>query len=59
MKKTFKRIRRRICRSICYADSCPVDNQKNHLCSILKVCGTFGVSVFGAVALAWILFFFS
>ena len=59
MKTTLKRIRRRICRSICYAGSCPVDNQKHYLCSILKICGTFGVSVFGVVALAWILFFFS
>jgi hypothetical protein len=59
MKKTLKRIRRRICRSICYADSCPVDNQKNYLYSTLKAFGTFGVSVFGVAVLAWILFFFS
>ena len=59
MKTTLKRIRRRICRSICYASSCPVDNQKNYLYSILKTFGTFGVSVSGVAALAWILFFFS
>lgn len=30
MKKLFRHIRYRICRSIYYADQCPVENKKNY-----------------------------
>lgn len=30
MKRTLRHIRYRICRSIYYADQCPVDNRKNY-----------------------------
>lgn len=30
MKKLFKYIRYRICRSIYYADQCPIENRKNY-----------------------------
>lgn len=30
MKKLFRHIRHRICRSIYYADWCPMDNRKNY-----------------------------
>ena len=30
MKKLFRYIRHRICRSIYYADHCPIDNRKNY-----------------------------
>lgn len=30
MKKMLKRIRRNVCRTIYYADFCPVDNRRNY-----------------------------
>lgn len=30
MKKLFRHVRYRICRSIYYADWCPMDNRKNY-----------------------------
>lgn len=36
MKKLFKYWRYRICRSIYYADQCPVENRKNYKKAILN-----------------------
>lgn len=30
MKKLFRHIRHRICRTIYYADQCPMDNRRNY-----------------------------
>ena len=55
--KTARYIRYRICRSIYYADQCPMDNRKNYKeigRNILCACG-LGVGVLGFMVLAVVL----
>ena len=55
--KTARYIRYRICRSIYYADQCPMDNRKNYKeigRNILHACG-LGVCVLGFMVLAVVL----
>ena len=55
--KTVRYIRYRICRSIYYADQCPMDNRKNYKeigRNILCTCG-LGVCVLGFMVLAVVL----
>ena len=57
MEKLFKYIRFRICRSIYYADQCPMENRKNYNNigrNILCACG-LGVGVLGFMVLAVVL----
>ena len=52
--KTARYIRYRICRSIYFADQCPMDNRKNYKeigRNILRACG-LGVGVLGFMFLA-------
>lgn len=54
MKKELRYIRYRICRSIYYADQCPMENRKNYnniSKNILCACG-LGVGVFALMLLA-------
>ena len=58
MKKELRYIRYRICRSIYYADQCPMDNRKNYrnickniLCA-LGLCAVGLTALFVAVLLA-------
>lgn len=43
MKKLFKYIRFRICRSIYYADWCPTDYRKNYKQIVLNACACVGL----------------
>lgn len=55
--KAVRYIRYRICRSIYYADQCPMDNRKNYKeigRNILRACG-LGVCVLGFMVLAVVL----
>ena len=57
IKKEFRHIRYRICRSIYYADQCPNDCRKNYNNigrNILYACG-LGVGVLGFMVLAVVL----
>lgn len=57
MKKLFRYIRHRICRSIYYADYCPFENRKNYNNigkNILCACG-LSVSILGFMVLAVVL----
>ena len=51
MKKLFKCIRFRICRSIYYADWCPMDNRKNYRKIFENFLATLGLTLSGVVAL--------
>lgn len=57
IKKEFRYIRYRICRSIYYADQCPMENRKNYnniSKNILRACGLC-VGVLGFMVLAVVL----
>ena len=57
MRREFRYIRYRICRSIYYADQCPMDNRKNYSNigrNILCACG-LGIGVLGFMVLAVVL----
>lgn len=45
MKKLFKHIRYRICRSIYYADHCPADCRKNYKEIAVNACACFGLTL--------------
>ena len=45
MKKLFRYIRHRICRSIYYADHCPIDNRKNYRQMFENFIAAVGLSI--------------
>ena len=51
MKKLFKYIRFRICRSIYYADWCPMENRKNYRKIFENFLAALGLTLSGVVAL--------
>ena len=51
MKKELRYIRYRICRSIYYADQCPVDNRKNFKEIAKNVGIAFGLCCVGSAVL--------
>ena len=51
MKKLFKYIRFRICRSIYYADCCPMENRKSYLKIFENFLAALGLTLSGVVAL--------
>ena len=58
MRREFRYIRYRICRSIYYADQCPMDNRKNYSNigrNVLYACGLGVVGVLGFMVLAVVL----
>ena len=51
MKKLFKYIRFRVCRSIYYADWCPMDNRKNYRKIFENFLAVLGLGLSGVIAL--------
>ncbi len=51
MKKELRYIRYRICRSIYYADQCPVENRKNYNNICKNVLCALGLGMIGLMAL--------
>jgi hypothetical protein len=51
MKKLFRYIRHRICRSIYYADYCPIDNRKNYRQMFENFIAALGLTLSGLVVL--------
>lgn len=51
MKKLFKYIRHRICRTIYYADYCPIDNRKNYRQMFENFIAALGLTLSGLVVL--------
>ena len=51
MKKLFRHIRHRICRSIYYADWCPMDNRKNYRKIFENFLAALGLTLSSIVAL--------
>lgn len=51
MEKLFKYIRFRICRSIYYADQCPMDNRKSYRKIFENFLAALGLTLSGVVAL--------
>lgn len=51
MKKLFRYIRHRICRSIYYADYCPIDNRKNYRKMFENFIAALGLTLSGLVVL--------
>ena len=51
MKKLFRHVRYRICRSIYYADWCPMDNRKNYRKIFENFLAVLGLTLSGLVAL--------
>ena len=51
MKRLFKYIRFRICRSIYYADHCPMDNRKNYKQMFENFLAALGLTLTGLVVL--------
>lgn len=49
MKKLFRYIRHRICRSIYYADYCPIDNRKNYHQMFENFIAALGLTLSGLV----------
>ena len=49
MKKLFRYIRSRICRSIYYADYCPIDNRKNYRQMFENFIAALGLTLSGLV----------
>ena len=49
MKKLFRHIRHRICRSIYYADYCPIDNRKNYRQMFENFIAALGLTLSGLV----------
>ena len=49
MKKLFRYIRYRICRSIYYADYCPIDNRKNYRQMFENFIAALGLTLSGLV----------
>lgn len=49
MKKLFRYIRHRICRSIYYADYCPIDNRKNYRQMFENFIAALGLTLSGLV----------
>jgi hypothetical protein len=49
MKKLFRYIRYRICRSIYYADHCPIDNRKNYRQMFENFIAALGLTLSGLV----------
>lgn len=47
MKRELKYIRHKICRSIYYADHCPMDNKKNYKEMFVNAIAAFGLCVVG------------
>ena len=57
IKKEIRYIRYKVCRSIYYADQCPIENRKNYNNigrNVLYACG-LGVGVLGFMVLAVVL----
>ena len=51
MKKLFRHVRYRICRSIYYADWCPMDNRKNYRKIFENFLAALGLTLSSVVAL--------
>lgn len=51
MKKLFRYIRHRICRSIYYADYCPIDNRKNYRQMFENFIAALGLTLSGLVVM--------
>lgn len=51
MKKLFRYIRHRICRSIYYADYCPIDNRKNYRKMFENFIAALGLTLSGLVVM--------
>lgn len=51
MKKLFRHVRYRICRSIYYADWCPMDNRKNYRKIFENFLAALGLTLSSIVAL--------
>ena len=51
MKKLFKHIRFRICRSIYYADCCPMENRKSYRKIFENFLAALGLGLSGVIAL--------
>ena len=51
MKKELRYIRYRICRSIYYADQCPMENRKNYNSIGKNILYALGLGVIGLMAL--------
>ena len=51
MKKLFRYIRYRICRSIYYADYCPIDNRKNYRKIAENLIAALGLCLSGLVVM--------
>lgn len=51
MKKLFRHVRYRICRSIYYADWCPMDNRKNYRKIFENFLAVLGLTFSGLVVL--------
>ena len=49
MEKLFKYIRFRICRSIYYADQCPIDSRKNYRQMFENFIAALGLTLSGLV----------
>ena len=47
MKKLFRYIRYRICRSIYYADQCPIDNRKDYRQMFKDFLAALGLTLVG------------
>ena len=55
MKKLFRHVRYRICRSIYYADWCPMDNRKNYRKIFENFLAVFGLT-FSCIIILMLLF---
>ena len=55
MKKLFRHVRYRICRSIYYADWCPMDNRKNYRKSFENFLAVLGLT-FSCIIILMLLF---
>ena len=51
IKKELRYIRYRICRSIYYADQCPMENRKNYVNLAKGLVNAVGISVVGLAVL--------
>lgn len=49
MKRMFRYIRHRICRTIYYADHCPLDNRKNYRELFVNALAALGLCASGLV----------
>lgn len=51
IKREFRHIRYRICRSIYYADYCPIDNRKNYRQMFENFIAALGLTLSGLVVM--------